>query len=98
MLKHIVFWKVCKDGTAEDRAAVIDTFSKKVDALRPIIPQIKDAVVAANINDGQFDVCIDSVFENKEELDAYIYHPEHLKVRAYMDSVSYDKTVFDYYF
>ena len=98
MLKHIVFWKICENGTAQEREEVVRTFRKKTEALREIIPEIKEAEVGANINENGFHVCIDSVFNNKEELDRYINHPEHLKVRAYMNEVSYDKTVFDYEF
>ncbi len=99
MLKHIVCWKICKDGTKEDRQKVVEEFAKKTAYLQTIIPQIKEAKVGSNINEGDvFHVCIDSVFNNTEELEQYINHPEHLKVREYMNSVSYDKTVFDYYF
>ena len=99
MLKHIVYWKVCKNGTEEDRKKVVEQFREKTQYLQTIIPQIKEAHVGYNVNDGDvFHVCIDSVFNNLEELDQYINHPEHLKVREYMNSVSYDKTVFDYEF
>ena len=99
MLKHIVYWKVCKNGTEEDRKKVVEEFRKKTEYLQSIIPQIKEARVGYNVNAGDvFHVCIDSVFNNSEELDQYINHPEHLKVREYMNSVSYDKTVFDYKF
>ncbi len=99
MLKHIVYWKVCKDGTVEDRKKVVEEFANKTAYLKTIIPQIKEAKVGWNINEGDvFHVCIDSVFNNKEELEEYINNPEHLKVREYMNSVSYDKTVFDYEF
>lgn len=99
MLKHIVYWKVCENGTEEDRKKVVEGFRKKTEYLQSIIPQIKEARVGYNVNGGDvFHVCIDSVFNNLEELDQYINHPEHLKVREYMNSVSYDKAVFDYEF
>ena len=66
---------------------------------RSIIPQIKSATVGYNVNEGDvFHVCIDSVFDSLEDLNTYIDHPEHQKVRAFMNEVSYDKTVFDYEF
>lgn len=99
MIKHIVFWKINKDGTAEDRMATVEAFRKKTEYLGTIIPEIKSAVVGANVNEGDvFHVCIDSVFEDLDALERYINHPEHLKVREFMNSVSYDKTVFDYNF
>lgn len=99
MIKHIVFWKICKEGTQQERSEVVESFRQKTAYLQTIIPQIKSATVGQNVNDGDvFHVCIDSVFESLEDLDTYINHPEHLKVRAYMNEVSYDKTVFDYEF
>lgn len=99
MVKHIVFWKVNKGGTYEDRVKTYEEFRNKVDHLKTVIPQIKTAVVGLNYNEGDvFHVCIDSTFENDEELQIYINHPEHLKTRDYMNAVSYEKAVFDYNF
>ena len=99
MIKHIVFWKINKDGTDFDRRATVEAFRKKTEYLQPIIPQIKSATVGYNVNEGDvFHVCIDSVFDSLEDLNTYIDHPEHQKVRAFMNEVSYDKTVFDYEF
>ena len=99
MIKHLVFWKINKGGTDQDRTNTFHTFREKTAYLKTIIPQIKEATVGLNYREGDvFHLCIDSVFENDEDLQLYINHPEHLKVRAYLDSVSYDKTVFDYEF
>ena len=99
MIKHIVFWKINKDGTDSDRRATVEAFRKKTEYLQTIIPQIKSATVGYNVNEGDvFHVCIDSVFDSLEDLNTYIDHPEHQKVRAFMNEVSYDKTVFDYEF
>lgn len=99
MIKHIVFWKIDKGGTQEDRLAKVEAFRQKTAYLQTIIPQIRSAHVGWNVNQGDvFHVCIDSVFDSLEDLEAYIQHPEHLKVRAFMNEISYDKTVFDYEF
>ena len=99
MIKHIVFWKINKEGTGEERRKNAELFAQKTAYLKSIIPQIKEAAVGFNTNEGDvFHVCIDSVFESMEDLETYINHPEHLKVREFMNSISYDKTVFDYEF
>lgn len=99
MVKHIVFWKINQGGTKQDRIRTCKEFEAKLNHLKKIIPQIKEAKAAFNSNEGDvFHMCIDSVFENYEEMDIYINHPEHLKVREFLDSVSYDKAVFDYEF
>lgn len=97
MIKHIVCWKLT--GDENTRASVIGEFRRKIDYLGSIIPQIVEAKVGENTNAGDvFHVCIDSVFHNQEELERYINHPEHLKVRDFMTEASFDKMVFDYEF
>ncbi|MEG2652607.1 MAG: Dabb family protein [Ruthenibacterium sp.] len=97
MLKHIVFWKINENGTRQERLATAEAFRQKTEYLKTILPQIKEAAVGFNIVEGDvFHVCIDSLFENEAALQAYLCHPEHLKVRAFMNTVSYDKAVFDY--
>ena len=100
MIKHIVFWKINKDGTdfrPSRHGGCVP--QKRTEYLQTIIPQIKSATVGYNVNEGDvFHVCIDSVFDSLEDLNTYIDHPEHQKVRAFMNEVSYDKTVFDYEF
>ncbi len=96
MIKHIVFWKILKDGSKEERMEKFRLFREKTEYLKTIIPEIVEATVAYNLNENQFDICIDSVFRTREDLQKYILHPEHLKVRAFLDSIQYEKTSFDY--
>ncbi len=101
MIKHIVFWKINENGSDEDRRETCRLFREKTESLKSLIPEIRRAQVALNYNTGgpeAYHICIDSVFDSDEALQRYINHPEHLKVRAFMDSVSYGKTVFDYEF
>lgn len=96
MIKHIVFWKI--RGSQEERSEHFLAFREKAEYLKSIIPEIQEATVACNIHSDGFDICIDSVFRSMEELEIYIQHPEHLKVRAFLDSIQYEKIVFDYEF
>ncbi len=97
MIKHIVFWKISPPGDREAHMKIVEEFGKKTAYLKTIIPEIVDAVVGHNFVEGDvFNICIDATFQSQEDLDAYINHPEHLKVREYMNSVTYDKAVFDY--
>ena len=99
MIKHIVMWKILKDGTAEERLAACREFAEKTAYLQSIIPEIKEAKVGWNVNDGDvFHICIDSVFENLDDLNTYINNPEHMKVRTWLNSILYDKAVMDYEF
>ena len=92
MIKHIVLWKI---NPELDKQAVLEEFAKRTEYLKSIIPEIKFARVALSYA-GEFELCIDSVFENDEELQVYINNPEHLKTRAWLNSVTCAKTSFDY--
>lgn len=96
MLKHIVLWKIHKGGTKEQKLESCQAFKEKTRYLKTVIPEIVEARVAYNLNEDGFDICIDSVFRNEEDLERYIMHPEHLKVRAFLDTIQYEKTTFDY--
>jgi Stress responsive A/B Barrel Domain. len=96
MIKHIVFWKIQAEGSPEKIEQVYQEFSKKTAYLQTIIPEIKEARVALNCSKSDFDLCIDSVFDSMDTLNTYIEHPEHLKVREYLNSVTCAKAVFDY--
>ncbi len=92
MIKHIVLWKI---NPGLDKQAVLEEFARRTEYLKTIIPEIKEARVALSYA-GDFELCIDSVFENDQELQVYINNPEHLKTRAWLNSVTCDKTSFDY--
>lgn len=95
MIKHIVLWKL--RGAESERQGYIDTFTKNTEYLKSILPQIRKAEIGGNFNEGDgFHIGIYCEFDNRADLDAYLNHPEHLKIRAYINSVTYDKTVFDY--
>ena len=96
LIKHIVMWKIHKGGTEKQKHASYLKFREKTEYLKTIIPEILEATVAYNLNEGGFDICIDSVFKSQEDLERYIMHPEHLKVRAFLDTIQYEKTSFDY--
>lgn len=98
MIKHIVFWKITQLSGKDTRTEVFQQFNQKTEYLKTVIPEIIAARVALNDSASEYDICIDSVFASMEALEAYIIHPEHLKVREYMDSVTCGKTVFDYFY
>jgi hypothetical protein len=99
MIKHIVFWKILEKGSEADRFQAYQQFKAAVSDLQAVIPEIKQATVGYNFLTGDiFHVCIDSVFADEKDLQIYINHPEHLKLRAYLNTISYEKAIFDYEF
>lgn len=97
MIRHIVFWKINPDYDQEKFRFVVENFDKKTKYLKTIIPEIIEAKVGVNLfENSDYDLCIDSTFSSIEDLNKYISHPEHLKVRAFLNEHTTLKTVFDY--
>lgn len=96
MIKHIVMWKVHKDGTEQQRYESYLKFDEMTKNLKKIIPEIVETRAGYNTNANDFHICVDAIFKNKEDLETYIWHPEHLKVREFLNSILYEKAIFDY--
>ena len=80
MLTHIVCWKYKPGTSAEQRADHI----ARLRALPSFIPNIVSFEVGSDILhlERSFDTGLVAVYPDREALDAYTDHPEHLKVAA----------------
>ena len=80
MLKHIVFFKVRSDFSAEEKQKAIEKIVSLLSELPSKIEQIKFYEIGVNINDREsgFDVSLISGFENNEQLQIYRNHKDHL--------------------
>lgn len=97
MLRHIVCWKL--NGSAEEKEQVVRRFREMMDRLQEVLPEILSCSIGVNIQKGDvFDLCVDETFEDEAVLNHYLYYPDHVEIRDYMTSVSYDKMVFDFLF
>lgn len=81
MTKHIVMFKFRDDVAAEVRLAAREAFKKGIEALPTTIPFIRKVHVGFNINENEkWDICLDSTFDNLEDVKAYSTHPAHKAV------------------
>lgn len=98
MIKHVVMWKF--QDTAEGRTKVknMQLFKAGLEALVPIIPEIKSLEVGINEveSDASYDIILISTFATMEELKTYANHPEHLKVVEFCAKVRLSRVVIDY--
>ena len=98
MIKHIVMWRL-KDFAAgaskEENAAKL---KQSLEALDGVIDEIAAIEVGINFNGSPaaFDVVLYSEFENREGLEAYQKHPEHLKIVDFVGEIRTDRAVVDY--
>lgn len=94
MIVHIVMFRF-KD---EDKSANIQETKKRLNALVEVIPNLKSMEVGVNftVSDRAFDMSLYSVFDTKEDLEAYAIHSEHLKVVEFIKAVTVESKVVDY--
>mgnify|MGYP002397122953 CR=1 FL=1 len=96
MIRHIVMVKL----KPETKPASVEKLKSMLEALPPLISEIKFYEVGVNVieSPAASDIVLVSEFNNKEELVAYREHPEHVKVLDYLKEVKESSTVVDYEF
>ena len=81
MTKHIVMFKFRDDVAPEVRQAAREAFKKGIEALLATISFIRQVHVGFNINENEkWDICLDSTFDNLDDVKAYSVHPAHKAV------------------
>ena len=88
MVKHIVFWNVRDDEKKEEN---MTEMKKRLTSLVGKIDGLISAEVGFNYNPNGYDLALYSIFKDKEALDSYQVHPEHLKVKEFVHSVITDR-------
>ncbi len=98
MVKHIVMWRL---PDTPEKQARMEAIKVNLEALKNKIDCIKEIHVGINFNtsDAASDIVLESVFDSKEDLDAYIVHPEHKAFGAeYVRPYVSERRVIDYEF
>lgn len=74
-------WKLV-DVSDADRKAAIRRFSDELTALVGVVPGLVRVTVTADVRDaeGNFDVALVSIHENREALATYQSHPDHVLI------------------
>nr|WP_320013863.1 Dabb family protein [uncultured Desulfobacter sp.] len=98
MVKHIVFWTL-KDS-AEGRSAHQNAkeIKKKLEALNGRIPGLIKLEVGIDFGrtEASADVALYSELSDRDALNHYINHPEHVAVSDFVGKIRHDRTVVDY--
>ena len=78
MIRHIVSWKLISED-AEGKEAGFDTIRTALEALPPLIPEIRALQVGRNIAypDSNWDVVLVADYDSLDALEAYQVHPDH---------------------
>lgn len=97
MLKHIVMWRV-GSGAEGDREQNAARIKEMLEGLRGRLDGLIDIEVGINIipADDACDVVLVSCFRDRGALQAYLGHPEHLRIGEFVKSVRTERRVVDY--
>lgn len=98
MIKHIVMWRLKESAAGASREENAKKLKQSLEDLKDKIEDIKAIEVGINFNSSPaaFDVVLYSEFDNREGLDAYQNHPEHLKIVDFVGEIRTDRAVVDY--
>jgi hypothetical protein len=98
MIKHIVLWKLAEEAEGYSKAENLARMKVGLEAMRETIPGIVELEVGVDFerSAAAWDIALYSVFETREDLDAYQVHPEHLKVKVLFGGVVAERAIVDY--
>lgn len=98
MIKHIVMWRLKDEAAGAGREENARKLKETLEALQGVIKELKAVEVGINFNPSPaaFDVVLYSEFEDREGLEAYQNHPEHLKIVDFVGEIRSDRAVVDY--
>lgn len=98
MIKHIVMWTIKKEVDGVSKEENLKKLQTMLVGLKSTIPVIQKLEAGLNFNPGAmaFDIVLYSEFRNKEDLEIYQKHPDHVRVGDYIGKVRDLRAVVDY--
>lgn len=97
MVKHIVLFKLKESLSDTEKKEVMLRFKEAIESLPTKIGFIRSIHVGLNTNpDEEWDICLDSAFDNLDDVKAYAIHPEHVKAASILKEVKAGRACTDY--
>jgi hypothetical protein len=98
MIRHVVMWKLKEEALGFDKAALKAELKGRLEALVGRVPSIITFEVGINVvpADTAADVCLVSTFADLAGLQAYVDHPVHQEVVAFVKQVAAERRAADY--
>ncbi len=98
MIKHVVLWNVKEEAMDMDKEQIIRELTERLRELDKKLDMIEALEVGTDIThgDASADFILTTIFKNREDLQRYREHPEHLKVVEFIKNVTNDRKVIDY--
>ena len=99
MIRHIVLWKLDESYSTEEKTTIKTELRNKLLGLKNLVPELKEIAVCFNeekANSTNFDVMLESEFTSLDDLQAYVVHPEHVKVGNYLKTLNVQRAAIDF--
>ncbi|MFT4192034.1 MAG: Dabb family protein [Comamonas sp.] len=98
MIKHIVFWQFHEHAEGAGKAANLLKAKALLDACATLVPGTLafEVAIAQPGQDCTHDLVLYSAFENRQALDAYLAHPQHVALKPFMSAMRADRQCMDY--
>lgn len=98
MIKHIVLWRLKEKAEGRTLAENAREMKDRIENLKKLIPQIIELEVGLpfETTPTSSDVALYSSFKNREDLDRYQNHPDHLKVVEFVKKITVERRAVDY--
>lgn len=99
MIKHIVLWKLKENADGRSKSENALLLKQRLENLNGLIPGMHLLEVGINIDNtgsDDVDVALYSEFETMDALEAYYPHPEHVKLKDFVQAIRSERRVIDY--
>ena len=98
MVKHIVAWRLKDPALGRGKAENARLMKEKLEALRGRIPGLRRLEVGLDFSAGEnsSDIVLVTDFESRAALAAYMIHPEHQAVVAFVSQIVAERRLVDY--
>lgn len=99
MIRHLVFFKLAETAEGKPKAENAAIIKKELEELKGLIPEIISIEVHINhpeASDDNYDIVLDSKFQNLHDLGVYSNHPEHLRVAKFVSKARTERAAIDY--
>ena len=91
-------WKLKESLSSEEKDTAKTKIKDMLEALNGRIDGLISAEVGFNFKSGSYDLCLITELLNKESLEFYQVHPEHVKCKQYIGEVTAERGFCDYEF
>jgi hypothetical protein len=98
MITHIVAWKLKETAAGSSKWENAQELKELLESLNGKIPGMDHLEVGIDISKTEIsaDVVLYSRFESREALGEFPKHPEHLKIKPFIQAVRDDRILIDY--